>query len=70
MMNTGRVRLTEFWRLMTEQFGPSYVDSFARDYVMTQLGGRTVYQALADGESAKDVWHAVCVAVEVPESRR
>ncbi len=64
------MRLTEFWRLMTERFGPAYVDSFARDHVMSQLGGRTVRQALADGESAKDVWQAVCEALDVPPSQR
>jgi len=53
------VRLTVFWKRMTEQFGPAYADSFARDHVMSELGGRTVNQALEQGVSAKEVWAAV-----------
>lgn len=59
------MRLTEFWARMREQFGEVYADSFARDQVIEPLGSRTVVQALADGESAKTVWRAVCETVEV-----
>lgn len=48
-----------FWELMTERFGRAYVDSFARDHVMSELDGRTVTQALAAGVGAKEVWVAV-----------
>jgi len=51
--------LTVFWERMREQFGSAYVDSFARDHVMSELGGRTVVQALEQGVSAKEVWAAV-----------
>lgn len=53
------MRLTDFWERMTERFGAVYVDSFARDHVMSELGGRTVYQALEQGVSAKEIWSAV-----------
>ena len=55
---------------MTEHFGPAYVDSFARDHVLGILGGRTVHEALAQGESAKTVWRAVCADQDVPASLR
>ncbi|AXI79719.1 DUF3046 domain-containing protein [Peterkaempfera bronchialis] len=64
------MRLTEFWRRMNAHFGEAYADSFARDHVMTELGGRTVYQALDAGWEAKDVWRAVCAAMEVPAAHR
>jgi hypothetical protein len=51
---------------MTEFFGPAYADSFARDHVMSELGGRTVRDALAEGVPAKEVWRAVCAARDVP----
>lgn len=60
------MRLTDFWQRMEEQFGATYAESFARDHVMSELGGRTVYEALAAGWDTKDVWRAVCAAVEVP----
>ena len=53
------MRLTVFWERMREQFGSAYVDSFARDHVMSELEGRTVVQALEQGVSAKEVWAAV-----------
>ncbi|WP_042414352.1 DUF3046 domain-containing protein [Streptacidiphilus anmyonensis] len=64
------MRLTEFWKRMYAHFGESYAESFATDYVMSELGGRTVHQALDAGWEAKDVWRAVCVSMGVPESRR
>ncbi len=55
---------------MRAQFGETYADSVARDYVLAGLGGRTVHQALDDGVDAKDVWRAVCEAFKVPERLR
>ncbi|MBO3746510.1 DUF3046 domain-containing protein [Streptosporangiaceae bacterium NEAU-GS5] len=54
------MRLTEFWNRMHHHFGQAYAESWAKDYVIAGLGGRTVEQALADGISAKRVWQAVC----------
>jgi Protein of unknown function (DUF3046) len=64
------VRLTEFWDRMREQFGDVYAESVAKDQVLGALGGRTVNQALADGEDAKTVWRAVVETFEVPERLR
>lgn len=55
---------------MRAQFGESYAESVAKDYVLSGLGGRTVSKALADGEDAKVVWRAVCETFNVPESLR
>jgi Protein of unknown function (DUF3046) len=64
------VRLTAFWERMRAQFGDSYAQSVAKDFVLAELGGRTVNQALADGVDAKTVWRAVCEAFDVPERLR
>jgi Protein of unknown function (DUF3046) len=64
------VRLTVFWQRMNEQFGEKYAESVAKDYVLAELGGRTIDQALADGESAKTVWAAVCATFDVPARLR
>ena len=64
------MRLTEFWARMREQFGDVYAESLAKDYVLSNLGGRTVNQALADGEDAKVVWRAVCDTFNVSDSLR
>jgi hypothetical protein len=70
LLDTARVRLTEFWRRMREQFGEGYADSFARDYVIRELEGRTVEEALSQGVAAKDVWRAVCASLDLPSNVR
>jgi hypothetical protein len=64
------VRLTVFWQKMNAQFGEGYAESVAQDYVLVDLGGRTVNRALAEGEDVKTVWRAVCESFNVPESLR
>lgn len=64
------MRLTDFWQRMADHFGDAYADSFARDHVMSALGGRTVHEALAAGWDAKTVWRVVCREMEVPAEKR
>jgi hypothetical protein len=64
------VRLTDFWERMSAHFGAAYADSVARDQVIAELGGRTVYQAIEQGVDTKDIWRAVCARFEVPTSHR
>ncbi|MEU9116957.1 DUF3046 domain-containing protein [Streptomyces sp. NPDC048483] len=64
------MRLTVFWQRMADHFGVAYADSFARDHVMSGLGGRTVHQALDAGWSAKEVWRVVCATMDVPHDKR
>jgi hypothetical protein len=64
------VRLTVFWQKMRGQFGDIYAASVAKDHVLTDLGGRTVDQALAAGVEPKEIWRAVCEAFEIPEGSR
>lgn len=68
--NLGTVRLTAFWDRMRAQFGESYAESVAKDYVLSDLGGRTINKALADGEDVKVVWRAVCESFSVRDSLR
>lgn len=64
------MRITEFWSRMEGHFGATYADSYSRDQVLRELGGRTVREALAAGADVKDVWRAVCVAANVPARER
>lgn len=66
----GHVRESEFNRLMADEFGDAYGSMVASNHVLTDLGGRTAVQALADGVPARRVWQAVCDAFDVPEPRR
>ena len=64
------MRRTEFWRRMGLALGPQYAASWASDYVLAELDGRTVDQALAQGEDAKLVWRAVHAELRLPASTR
>ncbi len=64
------MRLTEFWTRMEHHLGPAYARTWAETQVVSDLGGRTVTEALADGESAKTVWRAVWKHLELPPADR
>lgn len=64
------MRLSHFWTLMREEFGPGYAGSLAHDHTLGSLGGRTAEQALADGIPPRDVWRAVCDDFDVPPAGR
>ena len=64
------VRLSQFWILMEDEFGPTYAVSLARDLALDALGGRTAQEALDAGLPPRDVWLALCDAQDVPEARR
>ena len=55
---------------MERRFGSAYADSLATDHVFADLGGRTVRQALAEGQDAKRVWLVVCEEFAVPARER
>ena len=58
------MRLTVFWERMRAQFGESYAQSVAKDYVLAGLGGRTVEQGPAGGGGAEAGWGGGAVGVE------
>jgi hypothetical protein len=64
------VRISELWVRLEAVMGRATAESWATDFVITDLGGRTVRQALADGESPKAVWHAVHTVLELPATQR
>jgi hypothetical protein len=66
----GRVRLTRFRQMMTDEFGPQRAGALATDHVFAELGGRTVDQALEGGTDPKEVWRVVCATFDVPPERR
>lgn len=64
------MRHTEFWARMEAALGPAYARSWAEQFSLAALGGRTVEQALADGETPRTVWRAVWSALELPARDR
>jgi len=64
------MRLSEFNRAVEHEFGAAYGGQLVRELVILELGSRTAEQAIAAGVPAREVWLALCAAMDVPESRR
>lgn len=68
--NIAPMRITVLRQRMAEEFGTVRADHLSEDYVFSGLGGRTVNQAIEDGQSATRIWQEVCSTFGVPEQRR
>ncbi|MCL3860174.1 DUF3046 domain-containing protein [Actinotalea sp. K2] len=64
------MRYSEFWDLVDEVFGRQVGRSLAHDQVLGALGDRTSVQALGEGTEPRQVWRALCDAMDVPEHAR
>ncbi|BDZ43885.1 hypothetical protein GCM10025865_31840 [Paraoerskovia sediminicola] len=64
------MRYREFWQLVDEVFGASYGRVLAGDQTLGGLDSRTAAQAIEDGVEPREVWHALCDAMEIPEAQR
>jgi hypothetical protein len=64
------MRISEYWRLMDDEFGAGYSRVLSSTLVLTGVSGRTADQALAAGIEPRKVWLAVCDVQDVPAERR
>ena len=64
------MRHTEFWTRMEDALGPLYAGTWAREYVLSELGERTVVEAFDAGYDAKAIWRAVWKSLELPARDR
>jgi hypothetical protein len=55
---------------MEEALGPAYHRAWAKQFVMSELGGRTAQEALDAGVPPKQVWAAVWRALGLPARDR
>ena len=64
------MRHREFWNLVDEVLGASFGRAVASDQVLGELDGLTACEAIDAGVEPRDVWHALCDALDVPEPQR
>ena len=62
--------VSDFWNRMNEEFGRAYASSLSKNLVLAALDDRTVAEAVEQGANLREVWHAVCDAMDVPATRR
>ncbi len=60
------MRHTEFWERMDLALGTTYSRTWANQFVIADLEGRTASEALEAGEPPRRVWRAVWAALELP----
>ena len=63
------MRRSEFDRAVADEFG-GRADAVLTDLVLSRAGGRTAAEAIEAGVAPRDVWLALCEALDVPEERR
>lgn len=63
------MRLTEFQRLMAEEFGGQGGTWITHSHVLVQLGG-TAEELIERGVDPRRVWEGICEDFEIPEGRR
>ncbi|PQZ92839.1 histidine kinase [Arthrobacter sp. MYb227] len=64
------MRLSDFWRLMDDEFGEGYSRSLASSLVLAEVGGVSAEEALSKGTPPKAVWQAICTMQDVPPERQ
>ena len=56
------MRISDLRERLTLSFGPEWAPSFCKDIAITELGSKSVDEALQSGLEASDIWRAVCAA--------
>jgi hypothetical protein len=56
------MRISDLRNRIELSFGPEWAPSFCKDIAISELGSKTVDEALAAGLEASDIWRAVCNA--------
>jgi hypothetical protein len=53
------MRISDLKERITLSFGPEWAPSFCKDIAISELGSRSVDQALRDGFEADEIWKAL-----------
>lgn len=55
---------------MSDEFGPEYGRVLTSDLVLGEIGGLTAQQGITKGVAPREIWLALCEAMDVPANRR
>ena len=56
------MRISDLRERLMRSFGDAWAPSFSTDIAISELGSRSVNEALADGYEPDEIWKAVCRA--------
>jgi hypothetical protein len=63
------VRLSRFYELVSDEFGPDFAPIIINDTRITVLSDMTPAQALSQGSAVAEVWMGICHQLQVPPGR-
>lgn len=63
------MRLTEFYRLVSDEFGEAKGKWILHSHVLADWG-RTAEEMMSEGENLRRVWQGLCADFSVPEERQ
>lgn len=65
------MRISDLKERLALSFGDQWAPSFCQDIAISELGSKTVNEALAAGHEVDEIWRAVCkqCPVETAKSR-
>ena len=63
------MRLSEFQLAVSDEFGEGYGRVLTRDLVLEEIGSRTADDAIKAGVATREIWVALCRAMDVPPER-
>ena len=63
------MRISDLRERISLSFGPEWAPSFCKDIAISELGSKSVEEALSEGVEAQDIWRALCRAYPIETSK-
>lgn len=63
------MRISDLRERLTLSFGEQWAPSFCKDIAITELGSKSVDEALQSGLEPHEIWHAVCAAYPIETAK-
>jgi hypothetical protein len=63
------MRISDLRERISLSFGPEWAPSFCKDIAISELGSKSVEEALSEGVEAQDIWRALCRAYPLETSK-
>jgi hypothetical protein len=64
------MRISDLRERILLSFGSEWAPSFSQDIALSELGSKTVNEALKDGIEADEIWRAVCKQCPVETAKQ
>jgi hypothetical protein len=63
------MRISDLRERISLSFGQEWAPSFCKDIAISELGSKSVEEALSEGVEAQDIWRALCRTYPIETSK-